>query len=716
MQMSPRFTVARSASLLVLTTLTASLSLGAGAPRGTKASRDANWPVYGGGQDAIRYSPLTQINTKNVKDLQVAWTFDSGDAFPGSEMQCNPLVVDGVLFATTPKLNVIALDAATGKLLWRFDPQEGKKVVGKIRNRGLMYWSSGGGGRIFVAVRQFLVSLDAKTGKPDRTFGVGGRIDLREGLRPNNIDMVSMTTPGVVYKDLLILGSITSETLPTAPGDIRAYDAKTGKLRWSFHTIPHPGEAGYETWPKDAWKYSGSANNWMGMALDERRGIVFVPTGSAAYDFYGANRTGDNLYANCLLALDATTGKRIWHFQTVRHDIWDRDLPDQPSLVTIKRDGKTVDAVAQTTKSGFVYLFDRSSGRPLFPIEYRKYPSSEIEGEVTADTQPLPTRPAPFARQRLTAEMLTKRTPEAHRAALERFQKVRSDGQFIPGSAQGTVIFPGYDGGAEWGGAAFDPATGLLYVNANEMAWILTMVKAPVQDASKSVSGKDMYARECASCHGTDLAGAPPEFPPLRAIGDRYTEDELTQLLFEGSGRMPSFARLGYTSIRAILDFVVKGDDTKVAAARQSAVELKYLSDGYKKFLDPDGYPAVEPPWGTLSAINLNTGEYAWQIPLGEYPALAADGIRDTGSENYGGPVVTAGGLLFIGATVYDRKFRAFDKATGKLLWETVLPAAGNATPAVYEVDGREFVVIAAGGGKSNDPPGGSYVAFALPK
>jgi quinoprotein glucose dehydrogenase len=673
-----------------------------------------DWPVYGGAPEGTRYSSLRQINRQNVRNLKVAWTFDSGDAYPGSEMQCNPLVVSGVLYATTPKLKVIALDAATGELLWRFDPNEGRKVLGKMRNRGVTYWSDGKDERILVAAHQYLFSLDAKTGKPDRTFGSAGRIDLRENLRAGQKEMVSITTPGIIYKDLLIVGSITSETLPTPPGDIRAYEVRTGRLRWTFHTIPHPGEFGYDTWPKEAWKYTGSANNWMGMAVDTRRGLVFVPTGSAAYDFYGANRAGDNLFANCLIALKAGTGERVWHFQTVRHDIWDRDLPAPPSLVTVSRAGRPVDAVSQTTKSGFVYLFERETGKPLFPIEYRKYPASDLEGEVTADTQPLPLKPAPFARQRLTAEMLTRRTPDAHKAVLERFQKLRSAGQFIPGSREGTVIFPGYDGGAEWGGTAFDPETGFLYVNSNEMAWILTMVEPP--PAAKRVSGKEIYMKECASCHGSDLNGGPPEFPSLRAIDDRYTEPELMTLLFQGSGRMPSFARLRHDGVKAVLDYVINGEEKVIAAGGPSPVEMKYLSDGYKKFLDPDGYPAVQPPWGTLNAINLNTGDYAWKIPLGEYPELAAKGMTNTGTENYGGPIVTAGGLIFIGATCYDKKFRAFDKTTGKLLWEASLPSAGNATPSTYEVNGRQFVVIAAGGGKSKNTSGGSYVAFALPE
>lgn len=674
----------------------------------------ADWLVYGGGPEGIRYSSLKQINRENVGQLKVAWTFDSGDAYQGSELQCNPLVVKGVMYATTPKINVVALDAANGQLLWRFDPHEGRKVLGKMRNRGLTYWTNGKEQRLYIAVRQYLYSLDAKTGKPDAKFGEGGRIDLRDNLRPGEKEMVSLTTPGVIYKDLLIIGSSTPETLPAAPGDIRAYDVRSGKLKWSFHTIPRPGEYGAETWPKDAWKYIGSANNWTGMALDEKHGLVFVPTGSAAYDFYGANRAGDNLFANSLLVLDAATGQRKWHFQTVKHDIWDRDLPAPPSLVTVKRNGKTIEAVAQTTKSGYVFLFERMTGKPLFPIEYRKVPASDIPGETVAETQPFPLKPTPFARQKLTTEMIFERTRETHLAAMERLSKVKSAGQFMPGSREGTIIFPGYDGGAEWGGSAFDPESGILYVNSNEMAWILTLVDAPPQTA-KVVSGKELYAKECASCHAADLNGAPPEFPSLRHLSDRYTDSEVLTLLNQGSGRMPSFSRLGRDGLKAILNYINTGEDANVAAQNNPALAMKYLSDGYKKFLDKDGYPVVQPPWGTLNAINLNTGEYAWKIPLGEYPELAEQGLTNTGSENYGGPVVTAGGLVFIAATSYDKKFRAFDKTNGRLLWETTLPAAGNATPTTYEVGGRQFVVIAAGGGKSKDPSGGSYVAYALP-
>lgn len=673
------------------------------------------WAVAGGGTaEGIRFSNLSQVNRTNVKDLRVAWTFDTGDAFKGSEMQCNPIVVDGVLYATTPKLRVIALDAATGRLLWSFNPFEVQKATGGFRNRGVVY----AGGRVYVTARNWLYALDAKTGKPVPDFGSEGRVDMRAGLgRPLESISISATSPGVVYKDLLILGSLVSEDLPSSPGDIRAFDLKTGAQRWSFHTIPHPGEFGYDTWPKDAWQYSGGANSWPGLSLDEKRGIVYVPTGSASFDFYGANRAGDNLFANCLLALDAATGKRIWHFQTVRHDVWDRDLPAAPSLVTVTRDGRKVDAVAQPTKSGFVFVFDRETGKPLFPIEERAYPASDVDGEVLAATQPLPVAPPPFARQVLRESDLTRRTAEGHAVVLDRFRGVRSAGQFIPPSLQGTVIFPGFDGGAEWGGAAFDPQTGLLYINSNEMPWILRLV--PRAPSGARVSGRSLYVRNCANCHKEDLSGSPPGFPSLQSLAQTRKDNDVMHIIRNGAGRMPAFNHLGDWSLNVIVRYVMKGEDVQGTAPlprTSSANDLKYSTDGYNKFLDPEGYPAIERPWGTLNAIDLNRGEIRWRIPFGEFPELAAKGLRDTGSENYGGPVVTAGGLLFIAATNHDRKFRAYDKETGKLLWETLLPAAGNATPAVYEWKGRQYIVIAAGGGKSGAPSGGSYVAFTLPE
>jgi quinoprotein glucose dehydrogenase len=674
------------------------------------------WTVYGGGPDSIRYSSLDQINRGNVAQLQVAWTYDTGDAFPDSEMECNPIIVNGLLYATTPKLRLIALDAATGKLRWSFDPREQQHAsFGKARNRGVTYWADGADQRVFFVASHWLYALDARTGASISHFGENGRVDLRQGLgRPPEEMSISATSPGIVYKDLLIMGSIVSETLPASPGDIRAYDVRTGNTRWTFHTIPHPGEFGYSTWPKDAWQYIGAANNWAGMSLDEKRGLVFVPTGSAAFDFYGSNRKGDDLFANTLLALKAETGERVWHFQAVHHDLWDRDFPAPPNLVTIRREGRTVDAVAQMTKSGHVFLFDRQTGQPLFPVEERPVPATEVDGEATAPTQPLPLAPPPFARQIFTADMVTNRTPEVHDAVLARLRQVRSAGQFVPPSLEGTVIFPGFDGGGEWGGAAFDPASGFLYVNANEMPWILRLVESP---PNQGTSGRGLYNARCAGCHRQDMKGSPPEFPSLVEIARRRTREQIAAIIHDGGGRMPAFAQLPLPAVSAIVAYLTTGEDVAVTTVAHSPwpIEQKYRHDGYNKFLDPDGYPAVEPPWGTLNAIDLNKGEIAWKIPFGEYPELAAKGLRHTGSENYGGPVVTAGGVLFIAATNHDRKFHAFDKATGALLWEATLPAAGSATPATYQVDGRQFVVVAAGGGKSGAPSGGSYVAFALP-
>lgn len=675
-----------------------------------------DWTQFGGGEENIHYSTLSQITRDNVHQLQVAWQFDSGDEFNGSEIQCNPIVVDGVLYATTPKLRVVALDASTGKQIWSFDPNEGKRVTGKMRNRGVTYWSDGKESRLYFGYRNSLISLDAKTGKPVAGFGENGAIDLRQGLGRDSVAglTVTLTTPGVVYKDMLICGSMTSEGLPAAPGDIRAFDLRTGKQRWSFRTIPATGEFGADTWPPNAREFLGSANNWPGLVVDQQRGLAFVPTGSAAFDFYGGNRPGDNLFANTLLCLDANTGKRVWHFQAVKHDVWDRDFPSAPQLVTVKRNGRNVDAVAQITKSGHVYLFERTTGKPLFPIEYKKYPASPIEGEKLAETQPLPVLPPPFARQRLTEELLTNRTPEARQYALEKFRKLRSNGQFEPPSREGTIIFPGFDGAGEWGGAAFDPETGLFYVNSNEMAWVLRIIEKPKPKALPS--GKTLYEENCASCHKSDFSGSPPEFPALKELGKKMSESDARGIIRNGQGRMPGFNRLGNEAIQAMALYVLTGKDTTTSAtATDPRIDLKYTMDGYNKFLDHEGYPAIAPPWGTLNAIDLNAGKIVWQIPFGEHPALAAQGLKNTGSENYGGGIVTKNGLFFIGATNFDKKFRVFDKLTGKLLWETLLPAAGNATPAMYEVGGRQFVVIACGGGKGS-ASGGSYVAFALPK
>jgi quinoprotein glucose dehydrogenase len=675
------------------------------------AQSSVGWAVYNGGKDGDHYSRLTQINRANVKKLRVAWRFDTGEK---GGIQDNPLIVGRTLYAYTPTQKIVALDAATGAVRWKFD----SGVGGTQPARGMAYWTDGRQGRILAGVMNFLYCLDAETGKPVASFGEAGRIDLRKGLGRDGGDgdfehqSIVLTTPGILYKDLIIVGGRNPETHPAPPGDVRAFDVRTGKLRWSFHTIPHPGEPGYETWPAEAWKTAGAANNWAGMALDERRGIVYVPTGSAVFDFYGADRVGDDLYADTLLALDARTGKRLWHFQGVHHDIWDRDFPAAPALFSVQWDGRTVDGVAQTTKQGYLYLFDRVTGKPLFPIHEHPYPASTVAGEAASPTQPVPDTPEPYARQRLTEDMLTTRTPEAHAWAVKEFRTFTSNGQFVPLAVdRQTVVFPGFDGGAEWGGPAIDPEAGVLYVNATEMAWTGGLVAA---DQGASL-GAQVYQGQCAVCHGQDRTGSPPAFPSLVDVTRRLTPEKIADVTRNGTARMPGFPGVDEGQMKALLHYLEAGEEGSGKELAGEYAQEQYTFTGYRKFLDPDGYPAIAPPWGTLNAIDLKTGKYLWKIPLGEYPALAENGMKNTGSENYGGPIVTAGGLVFIGATVYDRKFRAFDSGSGELLWETELPFAGVATPATYMVDGRQFVVIAASGGRDpKGPVGGEYVAFAL--
>ncbi len=663
--------------------------------------QNVGWAVYGG-EGNSHYSPLSQINRDTVSKLAVAWTFDSHDAFTGSEMQSNPIVVDGLLYVTTPTLKVVALNAATGAQVWKFDPSGGQPALTRFRHRGVTVHND----RVFVTYRNYLWALDRKTGRPIESFGQGGRIDLRDGLDwPAGKASISASTPGVVFDDLLIMGSTVPETLPGTPGHIRAFDINTGKVRWTFHTIPQPGEFGYETWPKDAYEISGGANAWAGVTLDSKLGMVFAATGSASFDFFGSSRHGDNLFADCVLALDARTGRRIWHFQGVRHDIWDWDFPAAPSLVTVRRDGRRVEAVAQTTKYGYVYVLDRRTGAPLFPIEYRKVPPSTVDGELAAERQPYPVKPPPFTRQGFTEDLITTRTPDAHAAVLAQYRKM-AHGFFVPPSLDGTIVFPGFDGGAEWGGSAFDPETALLYVNANEMPWIVRLI--PNNDTS-------LYNSKCATCHRENRQGS-PQAPSLLGVGDRRTRQEIATVIREGTGRMPGNPDMGARNIDDLVDFLLTGHDKGANPdLTKDPSWLKYRSDGETLFRDPDGYPPITPPWGTLTAVDLDAGTIRWQIPFGEFPELAAKGMSDTGSDNYGGPIVTASGLLFIGATNFDRKFHAYDKLTGKLLWQTTLPAAGNATPATYMLDGKQYVVIVCGGGKNGAPSGSRIVAFALP-
>ncbi len=661
---------------------------------------DRGWPMHGG-VDNIRYSPLAQINKANVTQLKVAWTYDSQDAFPNSEMQSHPVVVDGTLYVTTPSMKVAAVDAATGQERWTFNLVPAGAPRARFRHRGVTVHQD----RVFATYRNFLYALDRATGKPIPTFGTDGRIDLREGLGlPVERVSVSASTPGSIFEDLIIFGSSVPETLPGTPGHIRAFDVHTGKMRWIFHTIPQPGEFGSETWPTGP-TLSGGANAWAGVTVDQGNAMVFAATGSASFDWYGVNRHGDNLFADSVLALDARTGTRVWHYQVIKHDLWDWDMPTAPNLVTVMRNGKPVPAVAQLTKHGYVFVLDRKTGVPLFPVEERRAPESTIDGEQAAARQRHPLAPPPYTRQQMTEAMVTTRTPEAHAAVLSQFRALTSGPLFTP-PTNGLIVFPGVDGGAEWGGGAFDPDTGLLYVNANEMPWIMRLI--PNTDTA-------LYGSKCASCHRSDRTGG-PQAPSLVDVGTRLSRDDIASIIRTGTGRMPGFPDMGAKNIGDVVEFLVTGkDQASDPAIASDPNRLKYRNDGEVLWRDPDGYPPITPPWGTLSALDLNAGTMKWQKPLGEYPELVAKGITNTGSDNYGGPVVTAGGLLFIAATNFDRKLRAFDKLTGALLWETVLPFAGNATPSTYMLNGKQYLVIACGGGKNGAPSGSTIVAFALP-
>jgi quinoprotein glucose dehydrogenase len=613
----------------------------------TSAAADAqppqhgDWPGVGNDPGCMRYSKLDQINRDNVHHLVPSWTYRTGELRDGEgkTIECTPIVVDGVMYITTGRLRVAALDAATGSELWKFDPLTDHPfphtpTSGGV-NRGCAYWSDGepGGKRRIIHGTSDgrLFSLDAKTGKLDAEFGSGGIRNLRDELEPAVAAVgYGPTSAPVIWQNTIIVGVSCGEgPAVAAPGDIRAFDVRTGRQMWRFGTVPAPGEIGHETWATDSWKNRGGANAWGGLSIDVKRGLVFAGLGSASFDFYGGDRHGENLFANCTVALDANTGKRVWHFQTLRHDLWDHDLPVYPNLITVTHEGRQIDAVAQVTKTGYVYLFDRETGQPLFDIEDKPAPSSDVPGEHAWPTQPVPVKPPPFAEQSFDETNVTDIAPANRESVLAQLRNFRRGPAFNPPSFAGTVVIPGFHGGANWSGASFDPTTGVLYVNSNNVPNVVTLAEG------KAKNGETLYG---------------------------------------------PYGHAGYVQLR-----------------------------------DHEGYPGIKPPWGLLNAINLNTGEFAWRKTLGEYPELKARGVPQTGTENFGGTIVTAGGLVFIGGTK-DERFHAFDKNTGHLLWEYQLPAGGYATPSTYMVGGRQYVVIAAGGaGKLGTKAGDTFVAFALP-
>ena len=596
------------------------------------------WRHYGGDLAATKYSSLAEISRQNVHQLKVAWTYHTGDISDGttnpvrSAFECTPLVIDGVMYLTTPFSRVIALEAETGKPIWTFDPDLNKRQSYNLFiNRGVAFWERGQARRIFLGTLDGrLFCLDAATGKPVASFGSNGLINLRVGVADKFPErQYGMTSPPVVYRDLVICGSLVPDGLPHGPsGDVRAFDALTGKLIWRFHTVPKPGEFGHDTWEEDSWKDRGGTNVWSLMSCDEERGMVFLPLTSPSPDRYGGERKGQNLFGDSLVALDARTGKRLWHYQIVHHNLWDWDLPAQPNLVTLNREGKQVPAIAQATKMGFLFVFDRLTGKPLFDVEERPVPASDVPGEEAWPTQPFPVRPPSVARQSMTLEELTTVTPESRAECLRIVENARFGKMYQPQGLDYTILFPGTNGGPNWGGASYDPVSNTLFVNSMDVGQVLNMVKAP--------EGKLSYR--------------PRGIP---------------------NGR----------------------------------------------FWDSNQYPCQQPPWGTLTAINLDRGEFRWRATLGVVDELLARGIPPTGTSNLGGSIVTAGGLVFIAAT-NDSRFRAFDKDTGKELWVSRLPASGHATPMTFrgKRTGKQFVVIAAGGGnKYNKAFSDALLAFALP-
>lgn len=711
-------------SLYVFISLVLSLQACKQAPSSTGEGAGADWDAYLGHPTSNQYSTLDQINLGNVNQLEVAWTYDTGDS---AMYQSNNLIIDGRLYTPTPHSRVIALNAATGEHLWTFDPDEVQEDLADGDQRGLMYWKDGDKGRILTMKGTHLFALDAITGELIPSFGEGGSIHLGVGMDVAGAPNVYLNTPGHIYKDMFIVGANTSEDVP---GAARAFDLRTGKRKWIFHTLPRPGEFGSETWPEGYLEKTGGASDWSGLAIDTKRGIVYLSTETAGPDFYGGARYGENLFANSVVALDANTGERIWHQQLVHHDLWDLDCPQPPTLLTVQHEGKSVDVVAQGTKMGLLFVFNRVTGEPLWPIEERPQAQSRIEGIEAWPTQPFPTQPPPLMRQRYTEADVSNISPKAELMSRDVLKQSGNFGPYPPPSLEQVIMFPGYDGGMEWGGSAADP-DGILYTNVNEMPWFYQLIPSRKADGTAFPKGEKYYRAHCAACHGIDKKGNPGGgFPALDKIADRLTPETVMQFMVAGGGRMPAFDQVKADRREAIVDFLFGKETSPQGMAAQGKVNdphaagkdaavaddtPPYAFRGFQRFLDDEGYPAIKPPWGTLNAVDLNTGTIKWKVPLGEYAALTERGIPQTGTENYGGPVVTAGGLIFIGASS-DAKMRAFDKETGKVVWEHDLPYDAHATPSTYLVDGKQYVVISAGNAKMKPIKGGMLVAFSLPE
>ncbi|GAB3806595.1 hypothetical protein GCM10028819_42290 [Spirosoma humi] len=675
----------------------------------SKTIQNLDWAVTSGDAGVTRYSQADQITKENVARLKPVWTYHSGNA--KGNVQCNPLIINGVMYVTTPAHEVVAVNATTGQEIWKYNPARPNEKMGGI-NRGLAFWRDGENQRILFTANNYLCAIDARTGKTVDTFGQGGRVDLNEGLvRPASDMKITSPASPVIYKDIVIIGSMSW----SAPANVSGFDSRTGKKLWTFYTIPRPGEFGYETWDNPQfWKTGAGVNVWGGLSVDPQAGMVYFATGQPKDDFYRPGKKGSQLYGNSIVALNATTGKRVWHYQVIHRDLWDLDLPSAPILADFNYKGKNVPGVVQLTKTGAIFLFNRLTGELLSDVEERPVPASSLAGESAYPTQPYVKWPKPFAKQVVTEADLTNLSPEAHADALARFRSADT-GWYMPPSQKG-VIYYGIHGGAEWSGGAYDPTTGMLYVNANELAWHIKMIdinaKEGVAGALQQHPGRRVYLEKgCVGCHGAERQGN-GGIPALTSLTGKYKKADIVQLVKNGRGAMPAFSQIPEDEIQALAEFLLNMDSQTVV--KKENRQPVYRAANYTKFLDKDNYPATAPPWGTLNAVNLNTGEIAWKKPLGEYAALVAKGIPPTGTENFGGCIVTKGGLVFISAT-RDEKIRAFDKDTGTILWEAQLPFGGYATPSTYTVNGKQYVVIAAtGGGKLGTKTGDTYVAFAL--